>query len=78
MKKENKRKWDHASRTLIPDPQAFILGLTVVDKDAPRRRPSRRNQDEVTVVCGLDPRIKRGNQKPLTQSLGSVFEEVGL
>lgn len=75
MTEENKKKWDHASRTLIPDPETFILGLTVEDKDAPRRRPSRRNQ-EVTDL--LDPRIKRGNQNPLTQSLGHAFEEVGL
>ena len=74
MKEENKKKWDHASRTLIPDPQSFILGLTVVDKDAPRRRPSRRNQ-EVTDL--LDSRIKQ-KEEPLTQSLGQAFEEVGL
>jgi len=65
MKEENKKKWDHASRTLIPEP--CILGL--VSKGS---RPINRDKEATDL---LDPRIKR-EVEPLTWNLGSVFEEV--
>jgi hypothetical protein len=69
MKEENKKKWDQAIGSLIPEPRT--LGLVSEEK---KRRSS---GDEVTVVYGLDSRIKR-EAEPLTQSLGSAFEEAGL
>ena len=68
MKSEYEKKWDQAIGTLIPEP----CTLDLVSKD---RRAI--NRDEVTVVCGLDPRIKR-EVEPMTQRLGAAFEEVGL
>ena len=67
MKEENKKKWDQAIGTLIPEP--CIVGL--VSKD---RRPINRDKEATDL---LDPRIKR-EVEPLTQNLGSAFEEVGL
>jgi hypothetical protein len=78
MKEENKKKWDQAIGTLIPEP--CIVGL--VSKD---RRPINRKFDSSGCIAAcreatnnfLDPRIKR-EVEPLTQNLGSAFEEVGL
>ena len=67
MKSEYEKQWDQAIGTLIPEP--CTLGLVAEEKK------TRRSSDEVTVVYGLDPRIKR-EVEPLTWNLGSVFEEV--
>ena len=69
MKSEYEKQWEEAIGSLIPEPRT--LGLVAEEKK------TRRRSDEVTVVYGLDPRIKR-EVEPLTQSLGSAFEEVGL
>jgi len=68
MKSEYEKKWDHASRSLNPEP--CILGLVAEEK-------KRRSSNEVTVVYGLDSRIKR-EVEPMTQNLGSLLKEVGL
>ena len=69
IKSEYEKQWEEAIGSLIPEPRT--LGLVAEEKK------TRRRSDEVTVVYGLDPRIKR-EVEPLTQSLGSAFEEVGL
>ena len=78
MKAEYEKKWDQAIGSLNPEP--CILGL--VSKD---HRTINRKFDSSDCVAAcreatndfLDPRIKR-KVEPLTQSLGSAFEEVGL
>ena len=79
MKTEYEKKWEQVSRTLNPDHEPCILGL--VSKD---HRTINRKFDSSDCVAAcreatdlLDPRIKR-KVEPLTQSLGSAFEEVGL
>jgi len=68
MKEENKKKWDQAIGSLIPEPRT--LGLVAEEK-------KRRSSDQVTVVYGLDSRIKR-EVEPMTQNLGSLLKEAGL
>ena len=67
MKAENAKKWEQVSRSLIPEP--CTVGLVTES-----RRPINRDKEATDL---RDPRIKR-EVEPLTQSLGSAFEEVGL
>ena len=67
MKSEYEKKWDQAIGSLIPEP--CTVGLVTES-----RRPINRDKEATDL---LDPRIKR-EVEPLTQSLGSAFEEVGL
>ena len=77
MKSEYEKQWEEAIG-LIPEP--CTLGL--VSKD---RRPINRKFESSDCVAAcreaannfIDPRIKR-EVEPMTQSLGSAFEEVGL
>ena len=80
MKEEYEKQWEEAIGSLIPE--LCTLGLGLVPKD---RRPINRKFDSSDCVAAcreaannfIDPRIKR-EVEPLTQSLGSAFEEVGL
>jgi len=67
MKAENAKKWDQAIGSMNPEP--CIVGLVTKG-----RRPVNRDKEATDL---LDPRIKR-EVEPLTQNLGSAFEEVGL
>ena len=69
MKEEYEKQWDQAIGSLIPEP--CTLGLVAED-----RRPINRDKGTTDLV-GRDPIIKQ-KVEPMTQSLGSAFEEVGL
>ena len=69
MKSEYEKQWDQAIGSLIPEP--CTLGLVAED-----RRPINRDKGTTDLV-GRDPIIKQ-KVEPMTQSLGSAFEEVGL
>ena len=77
MKSEYEKQWEEAIG-LIPEP--CTLGLVAED-----RRPINRKFESSDCVAAcreaannfIDPRIKR-EVEPMTQSLGSAFEEVGL
>ena len=68
MKPEYEKQWEEAIG-LIPEP--CTLGLVAED-----RRPINRDKGTTDLV-GRDPIIKQ-KVEPMTQSLGSAFEEVGL
>ena len=68
MKSEYEKQWEEAVG-LIPEP--CTLGLVAED-----RRPINRDKGTTDLV-GRDPIIKQ-KVEPMTQSLGSAFEEVGL